>query len=760
MFYNDRGFFASFDLEQPADSYVQRLSSKDGGGLGRDWVSICLDTSGVGKYGYFVTLFLGDTKRDGTIRTPRSFVSTWDGAWWGKTARTNKGWSAEFFVPWNVMNMPAADSDRTIGLYLTRQVAHVDSHLVWPKIHLNSPVFMDVFQPLILEDVKTQQQMTFFPYVSYTTDGISNTSKSKIGIDYYYRPTPNIQFTGTANPDFGTVEADEIIINLSAYETFYPEKRLFFQEDIEIFEPIDNAPFSLLHTRRIGSSPIGPSLPDNAQIDYQSLNQPSDIRIASKLSGSFGDFRFGVLNAIEDDTRVPVSIDENDVSLTLKGRDFLITRGRYERTGEVSSSVGFLTTELKHPDLKVRTIGTDAHFRSKTGKFRVEGQYARSDTPRDGKGWGYFADMAVQASSTSRYTMTMSELNPSFNVNHVGSLWRNDQRLIASRAYFRSYDRGNLKETSSRIGVIYGENYAGEKISSGVEATSFLILKNLNVLWFGAFFNPSRVDDRNSYGNGSFRLNGSHSFGMDFGTDQTKRLSTYQWVAFGREDFGGDSFRSSFSLTARPYDRFNINLRSFYNSSDGFMLHRWGKRFMRFETENTGMHLTTELFVKASQLLRFDLQWSAFRGTAKQSFELADDSTILRRVPNSDSIGNSDFAISRLNFQFRYRWEIAPLSDLFVVYSKGASHPDAQGESFLQVLSDTFDHPITEYFVVKLRYRFGAGNQLIDRLWKNRSKPKFSSMNHGKDIESASMSVRRGMLLPLSHDHLAGFSRW
>ena len=59
-------------------------------------------------------------------------------------------------------------------------------------------------------------------------------------------------------------------------------------------------------------------------------------------------------------------------------------------------------------------------------------------------------DLAVQASGTSRYTVTMRELNPSFNVNHVGSLWRNDQRLIASRAYFRSYDRGNFKEELCR----------------------------------------------------------------------------------------------------------------------------------------------------------------------------------------------------------------------------------------------------------------------------------------------------------------------
>lgn len=728
MFYNDRGFFASFDLEQPADSYVQRLSPRDGGGLGRDWVSIVLDTSGDGKYGYFVTLFLGDTKRDGTVRPPRSFVTTWDGAWWGRSVRTEKGWSAEFFVPWNVMTMPSSGPERTIGLYLARQVAYVDSHLVWPKIHFNSPVFMEVFQPVVLLDVDTEQQMTFFPYGSFTQDGISDENETKYGVDYFYRPTPNFQLTGTVNPDFGTVEADDIIINLSAYETFYPEKRLFFQEDIEIFEPVANAPFSLLHTRRIGSSPIRPTLPQNARIDYGLLNQPTDIRVASKVSGNYGNFRFGVLNAIEDDSRLPIYVEDHAETVTVKGRDFLITRGRYERAGDVNGSIGFLTTELRHPDLNVRTYGMDGHFRSKTGKYRVEGQYARSDTPNDGDGWGYFMDLAVQASGTSRYTMTMRELNPSFNVNHVGSLWRNDERLIASRAYFRSYDRGYFKEISSRLGVIYGENYAGEKISSGVEATSFLILKNLNVLWFGAFYNPSRVDDRNSYGNGSFRLNGTYSYGMDFGTDQTKRFSTYQWVNIGRGDFGGDSLLTSFTLNARPYDRFNITLRTDYSSSEGFMLHRWDENFMKFETESAQMTFTTELFVTASQLFRLDLRWNSFRATAKQPFVLDDNSRILRPVQAVESLRNNDFSISRLNFQFRYRWEIAPLTDLFVVYTKGAVHPDALGRSFLQLLQDTFDYPVSEFFVVKFRYRIGAGSRLIDLMRKNRTEQRNRSM--------------------------------
>jgi hypothetical protein len=69
----------------------------------------------------------------------------------------------------------------------------------------------------------------------------------------------------------------------------------------------------------------------------------------------------------------------------------------------------------------------------------------------------------------------------------------------------------------------------------------------------------------------------------------------------------------------------------------------------------------------------------------------------------------SNFSISRLNVQLRYRWEIAPLSDLFVVYTQNASLPSSTDRlGFASMFSETFDNPVAEQLVVKLRYRFGS----------------------------------------------------
>ena len=77
-------------------------------------------------------------------------------------------------------------------------------------------------------------------------------------------------------------------------------------------------------------------------------------------------------------------------------------------------------------------------------------------------------------------------------------------------------------------------------------------------------------------------------------------------------------------------------------------------------------------------------------------------------MPRPVPLENEDFAISRLVAQLRYRWEIGPLSDLFVVYTRGGNLPDRVDDSFSDLFVDAIDEPIVDVFVVKLRYRFGS----------------------------------------------------
>ena len=107
-----------------------------------------------------------------------------------------------------------------------------------------------------------------------------------MGADIYWRPTTNTLLSGTFNPDFGTVESDDVVVNLTAFEVFFPERRVFFQEGQEIFvtspraainnNPIPGGPIALLNTRRIGGSPRI-SIPDDVDVRATDLSQPTDL---------------------------------------------------------------------------------------------------------------------------------------------------------------------------------------------------------------------------------------------------------------------------------------------------------------------------------------------------------------------------------------------------------------------------------------------------------------------------------------------------
>ena len=309
LFYTERGIYAGFDLEQPAETLVQRFSVRDDRETSRDTVNVTLDTSGDGRYGYWMTLALGDNQRDGTILPERQFSREWDGAWYGATAVTRNGWSAEFFVPWSQMAMPKREGTRTIGFYASRQVSHLNQRWAWPALTESQARFMSLFQPMHLDGVDPRQQWSLFPSGATTFDTAIDDTRYRFGFDAFWRPSTNFQLTATVNPDFGAVESDDVVVNLTANETFFPEKRLFFQEGREIFNtsPRGSAQvffnrFTIINTRRIGGRPRELDLPDGFELSDRQELEPADLLGATKATGQIGGFRYGVLAALEDDT--------------------------------------------------------------------------------------------------------------------------------------------------------------------------------------------------------------------------------------------------------------------------------------------------------------------------------------------------------------------------------------------------------------------------------------------------------------------------
>ena len=375
LLYSSRGLYVSSEMQQLPETLVERLSARDEGALNRDYFSFTLDTSGEGKYGFWFQLNLGNSRSDGTVQPERNFSDSWDGAWYGFTSRTATGWSAEAFVPWSIVSMPTVEGQRSMAIYVSRKVAHTDERHGFPSLPFTQPRFLSAFHPITFEEVTPRRQLNFFPYVSSTFDAMSDSHEENYGIDLFLRPSSNFQLTATARPDFGTVESDSVVVNLSAIETFYPERRLFFIEGQEIFRATERSGSSwggggdtvtLLHTRRIGQRPIFPDIPSGAEFEWSDFSRASDLDLALKATGQTGSMRYGVLGAIEDDSRFFGTLDGDPISVSQTGRDFVVARTLFEDSKSGYKGIGFLTSQLQHESGDVGTYGVDGHYFSES----------------------------------------------------------------------------------------------------------------------------------------------------------------------------------------------------------------------------------------------------------------------------------------------------------------------------------------------------------------------------------------------------------
>lgn len=715
MFYNDDGFYLAVDMTQDKDTLVKRLSARDEGFLTRDSFIFNLDTSGEGRYGFWFQMGLGDGKSDGTVQPERQFSSDWDGAWYGATKVTDTGWSAEFYIPWSIMAMPRVDGQRQMGIYMSRKIAAIDQRHGWPGLAYSQPKFLSAFQPLVFDEVNPKRQLVFFPYVSSQYDSLSTESDHRLGSDLFWRPSTNFQMTATMQPDFGTVESDTVIVNLTAIETFYPEKRLFFLEGQDIFRTTErsngfssNSRVSLLHTRRIGARPIFPEIPTGAQFEWEDFSRNAELLGAAKTTGTAGNLSYGVLMASEEDSRFHGTLDGEPVSVTQSGRDFSVVRGLWESNGQGYRGIGVLSTKMSHHTGDVHTHGIDSHYFSSNGKLKIDSQVVMSDVPETQNGYGGLIDVEYVPSRGVSHEVSLEEFDDHVNLNHMGYLGRNDFRMFKYRFRHRQTNVGAFLQRDTRVSMDTGWNGASEPIQRSIDFTHELTFQNFTEIRFSGEYEPRQYDDRNSFGNGSFQLGAIRDFQVRYRSDRSKRFYYYVSGSWQDETTTGARRSSNVSMVLRPSDRFSMWMNLSYTDRDAWLLNRGDRQFATFASESWGPSVAVNYFISADQYIRFDLQWIGIRASESDRYQLPDDNRVLQPVARSNSTEKDAFAISRMNVQLRYRWELAPMSDLFVVYTKAADLPDALGKSFLDQFTDTFGYATSEGLIVKLRHRIGA----------------------------------------------------
>ena len=171
-------------------------------------------------------------------------------------------------------------------------------------------------------------------------------------------------------------------------------------------------------------------------------------------------------------------------------------------------------------------------------------------------------------------------------------------------------------------------------------------------------------------------------------------------------DLYGGNFRKWAGVTWQPRDDLNMTLGLTHVDLDGWLLHQEDENFTTFEGDRWQPDFSVDYYPTAKQQLRLVLQWVGIRALEDRFYTLQSDPGEL--IEGTKPIGpTDDFSISTLNFQVRYRWQIAPLSDLFIVYTKGDSRRTNLNE-FGDLFQESWRDPLADQLVIKLRYRLGS----------------------------------------------------
>ncbi|MGK0221635.1 MAG: hypothetical protein ACI9ON_000871 [Limisphaerales bacterium] len=725
--YNEEGLYFSAVMRQPVETLVKRLTGRDVRD-NRDRIGITIDTSGEGLYGFWFGIMLGDSLMDGTLLPERIFSSDWDGPWHARSQTLEDGWSAEIFVPWGTVSMPAVEDERHMGMYVSRNVAHLNENWGWPALAPTGAKFMSDMQPLVMRDVEPRQQYSIYPFVSTAFDWVDDDPKYRAGADFFWRPSSNFQLNATVNPDFGIVESDEVVINLTATETFFPEKRLFFLEGQEVFSASPRAdtrsssvgnqgsPYTMVNTRRIGGKPLTPTLGPGVSIDQRETNQPTDLIGAVKTTGQIGSVRYGVLGAFEEEVKFDVVSGNGPENLHQAGNDYGIARILYQdSSGGSYRGLGFLSTAVLNEERGDALVqGVDWHYLSAEGRIKIDGQVMSSDLDRiDDRGYGGFLDFEFTYAPGVKHRLGLEYFDENIDINDLGFLERNDEYRVRSALTLTHSDLSWAKQNQLDIrGFVQKSVTENLFTRGGIFASNRTDMKNLSALAIRVGYLPSYYDDLNSFGNGSFRIEDRVDLNVAWSTDTAKQLSFTVGAGYAEDELGDAGYKGEAALAWRPTYQFGVELGVKYKDQKGWLLHQGDGLFATFEAKQWLPNLAVEYFISARQQVRLSLQWVGIKAQERDFFSVPGQPGDL--IPTAKPSGVNDpatydFAVSQYAFQLRYRWELAPLSDIFLVYTRQANLRSALGEAgFNDLFDNAWEDPLADVFIMKLRYRFGS----------------------------------------------------
>jgi hypothetical protein len=284
VLYDDAALYVAIDCEQLASPVTARLTRRDRE-IEADQVTVAISSRGDQRTAFEFAVTASGVLSDGLYFDDEEYARSWDENWEAEVTRTPRGWSAELHIPlralrfegrpveswgFNVWRFISARQEIAEWAYAPRTLSGVVSRFGTLDNLVGLPRRRHLeLRPFVLGEV-THLGAGFGPQVG--TD-----PRVSAGLDARAHPTGDLTLVAALNPDFGQVEADEVILNLGTLETSYPEKRPFFLEGTDLWSG------RVLYTRRIGSVPSSPALRPGEELVEREA--PTPILGALKLVG-------------------------------------------------------------------------------------------------------------------------------------------------------------------------------------------------------------------------------------------------------------------------------------------------------------------------------------------------------------------------------------------------------------------------------------------------------------------------------------------
>jgi Domain of unknown function (DUF1083). len=712
------------------------LARRDTFNAQSDFLSINIDPQHDHLSGAAFTVTPANVQIDSILYNDIGEDGSWDGVWDSAVRIVSDGWIAEVRVPFSQLRFPDQPT-HVWGLNITRRTVRNNEVVRIVNTRKGETGFVSHFADIVgLEGIHRGRPLEVVPYSVARSDLLSRADpnnpllknhdyRADGGLDLKYALTSNLTLTGTINPDFGQVEVDPAVVNLSQFETFYPEKRPFFTEGLNIFRFSDTPapshfnfffPPSLFYTRRIGRAPQG-----SPNADF--VDSPSEttilgaVKLTGKLPGGWAIGELDALTAVEHAGFVTGAVSGRQVVEPLT--NYFVSRGTKE-IGD-GSRVGFMLTSVNRrlPDElsslrgDALTGGIDGYesFLKKTWILegdllgsKVTGSpeaiaiaqtsssryYQRPDaeniyfdpTRTSLGGWGGRM-MLSKSTGLWRPIVQVQAFSPGFETNDAGFMQRTD--IVSAHAlmqYVNQNPTEHVRERFTWFGLWQNRNFDGNTIERGAFVDSSATLLNYWTVHGSLFLTSSALSDRLTRGGPLARTPASWSTDVNIGSDSRKAYTL--GVNAHADRSLDDSYNHSIGidLSARPMPNLQLTVSPAYARShdhtayvkafdDSSATATFGKRYVFADLEQHSFELGTRADWTLSSHLSFQLYLQPFVASGDyHDFH----SLVAARTRDYTSFtgdpGNPDFNFRSVRGSAVVRWEFRPGSALYVVWNE------------------------------------------------------------------------------------------